>query len=201
MVKRRYSYVFTLFSLKVLSERCRSFVAGLESELKTKSYFTLKIPCSSARESFKYNLKRRKSLMDSFKKAFCIFLLIILPQDVSARCVVHLKNDRTLKADSCRKEGEKVELINSGLSFSVNNDLVREIIMEEDEYRDSSPTSNKKSQKKEISGKSKKKKTASTKKGKSGTGSPDQAKISEITKQVEQLKKAYEIIDKKPEDF
>jgi len=38
--------------LKVLSERCRSSAAGLASELKIKSYSTLKIPRSSATGDF-----------------------------------------------------------------------------------------------------------------------------------------------------
>jgi len=44
--------------LKVLSERSRSSAAGLASELKIKSYYTLKIPRSSAAGSFNYYFKK-----------------------------------------------------------------------------------------------------------------------------------------------
>jgi len=57
------------FFVKVLSERSRSSAAGLASELKIKSYFTLKIPRSStagslnsAFRSFYGNIMRNKEL-------------------------------------------------------------------------------------------------------------------------------------------
>lgn len=130
--------------------------------------------------------------MDSLKIVVCISLLIIFPNYVSAKCIIHLKNDRTLKADSCQKAGNKIKLFKRGLTFALDIDLVREIVTDKDENHSS---------KKKISQESKTKKVDLNKKRNSKIEGHDQNRIDKIMKDVGKIKKAYEILDKKPKDF
>lgn len=130
---------------------------------------------------------------------FCIFMMD--PPTVSANCKIKIQGGGTIKADRCWKKDNMVYFSKSGLEAGIQESVVLNISGYIETNSASSQASNKSSYRKNSSKNPVGKKAGGPQKGHSETASIDKNKLDKIMEQVENLKKAYKILDKKPEDF